>query len=178
TAARGGTKQHTATIRPDARRRRYWTMVSVSTRPTPKYQWTSGVAWCILVGGRPQAPHACMDRGAARSRPWRTHGRAARPHAGEAPPCVPNAAPAQGRVGRRDADRTRSARRLTEFHDRMTRVVMADCHERAAMENELSHVIETLPGLVWTTLPDGRIDFLNHRWCEYTGLSLEEAWGW
>jgi PAS domain S-box-containing protein len=40
--------------------------------------------------------------------------------------------------------------------------------------------IDTIPGLVWTSLPDGYVDFLNQRWCEYTGLSLEKAvgWGW
>jgi len=47
--ARGGAIQHSAAIRPDARRRSYETMVSVSTRPIPKYQWTSGVAWRIIV---------------------------------------------------------------------------------------------------------------------------------
>jgi PAS domain S-box-containing protein len=45
------------------------------------------------------------------------------------------------------------------------------------MENELSRVVDALPGLVWTALPDGRIDFLNQRWCEYSGLSVEEALG-
>jgi PAS domain S-box-containing protein len=40
--------------------------------------------------------------------------------------------------------------------------------------------IDTIPGLVWTALPSGHIDFLNQRWLEYTGLTLEEArgWGW
>ena len=48
------------------------------------------------------------------------------------------------------------------------------------MEIELSHLIEALPGLVWTALPDGRAEFLNQRWCEYTGLTLERAvgFGW
>ena len=45
------------------------------------------------------------------------------------------------------------------------------------MESELSRIVDALPGLVWTALPDGHIDFLNQRWCEYTGLSLEEARG-
>lgn len=45
------------------------------------------------------------------------------------------------------------------------------------MENELSRVVDALPGLVWTALPDGRIDFLNQRWCEYTGLGVAEARG-
>jgi PAS domain S-box-containing protein len=45
------------------------------------------------------------------------------------------------------------------------------------MELELSHLIEALPGLVWTAHPDGRAEFLNRRWCEYTGLSVEQASG-
>jgi PAS domain S-box-containing protein len=45
------------------------------------------------------------------------------------------------------------------------------------MENELSRVIDALPGLVWTALPDGHIDFLNQRWCEYTGVRAEDALG-
>jgi PAS domain S-box-containing protein len=49
------------------------------------------------------------------------------------------------------------------------------------MESELTRVIDALPGLVWTALPDGyldfRIDFFNRRWCEYTGLAVDEAYG-
>jgi PAS domain S-box-containing protein len=45
------------------------------------------------------------------------------------------------------------------------------------MEDDLSRVLNALPGLVWTALPDGQIDFLNQRWCEYTGLRVDEACG-
>jgi PAS domain S-box-containing protein len=45
------------------------------------------------------------------------------------------------------------------------------------MENELRRVVDALPGLVWTARLDGHIDFLNQRWCEYTGLSVDEAYG-
>jgi PAS domain S-box-containing protein len=45
------------------------------------------------------------------------------------------------------------------------------------MENGLSRVVDALPGLVWTALPDGRIDFLNERWREYSNLSVDEAYG-
>jgi PAS domain-containing protein len=45
------------------------------------------------------------------------------------------------------------------------------------MGNELIRVIDALPELVWTALPYGHIDFLNQRWCEYTGLSVDEAYG-
>jgi PAS domain S-box-containing protein len=48
------------------------------------------------------------------------------------------------------------------------------------LRDELRLAIDTIPGLVWTARPDGHIDFLNQRWLEYTGLSLEVAsgWGW
>jgi PAS domain S-box-containing protein len=45
------------------------------------------------------------------------------------------------------------------------------------MENELGPVVDTLPGLVWTALPDGNVDFLNRYWCEYTGIGVDEAHG-
>jgi PAS domain S-box-containing protein len=45
------------------------------------------------------------------------------------------------------------------------------------MENELSRAVDALPGLVWTARPDGESDFLNQRWCDYTGLSFDEALG-
>jgi PAS domain S-box-containing protein len=45
------------------------------------------------------------------------------------------------------------------------------------MEIDYRRVVDALPGLVWTALPDGRIDFLNQRWCEYSGLSVDEAHG-
>ena len=42
------------------------------------------------------------------------------------------------------------------------------------MENDLAPVLDALPGLVWTTLPDGRVDFLSRSWREFTGLGSEE----
>jgi PAS domain-containing protein len=45
------------------------------------------------------------------------------------------------------------------------------------MDSELSRVVDALPGLVWTAPPDGHIDFLNQRWCEYTNLGLGESYG-
>ncbi|WP_206026285.1 histidine kinase [Roseimicrobium sp. ORNL1] len=47
-------------------------------------------------------------------------------------------------------------------------------------QEDLRVVIDTIPALVWSALPDGQIDYLNRQWLEYTGLSLKEAsgWGW
>src|ERR1700752_4956092 len=38
-------------------------------------------------------------------------------------------------------------------------------------------IIDTIPALAWSTLPDGSVDFLNQRWLDYTGLSLEQGRG-
>jgi PAS domain S-box-containing protein len=45
------------------------------------------------------------------------------------------------------------------------------------VENQLSRVCDALPGLVWTALPDGQIDYLNQQWRDYTGLSSEQVSG-
>jgi PAS domain S-box-containing protein len=55
---------------------------------------------------------------------------------------------------------------------------MGGYQENTGVPSEHSRIVDALPGLVWTALPDGQIDFLNQRWREYTGLSLEEACGW
>jgi PAS fold len=45
------------------------------------------------------------------------------------------------------------------------------------METEFNRLVDALPGLVWTALPDGGADFIDHQWSEYTGMSLTEALG-
>ena len=42
-------------------------------------------------------------------------------------------------------------------------------------EDHLRLVIDTIPTMAWTVLPDGALDFVNRRWQEYTGVSSEEA---
>ena len=43
-----------------------------------------------------------------------------------------------------------------------------------AIEGRLRLIINTMPTMVWTLRPDGTVDFVNQRWLDYTGLSLEE----
>ncbi|MDO8342766.1 MAG: EAL domain-containing protein [Cellvibrio sp.] len=49
--------------------------------------------------------------------------------------------------------------------------------EDRARFNQLA---EGLPQLAWTCLPDGRCDFLNRRWCSFTGINEKEQldYGW
>ena len=42
-------------------------------------------------------------------------------------------------------------------------------------EDYLRLVIDTIPTMAWSLLPDGALDFVNQRWLEYSGLSLQQA---
>jgi PAS domain S-box-containing protein len=42
-------------------------------------------------------------------------------------------------------------------------------------EDHLRLVIDTIPTMAWSLRPDGVVDFVNQRWLEYTGVSLEDA---
>lgn len=44
-------------------------------------------------------------------------------------------------------------------------------------EAQLRKVIDTIPAFVWSSMPDGSIDFINRRFLEFSGLSFEEALG-
>src|SRR5260221_6674404 len=49
--------------------------------------------------------------------------------------------------------------------------------EGSAVENELTCIVAALPDIVLTALPDGSVDFLNHRWYDYTGIRDHNAFG-
>ena len=52
-----------------------------------------------------------------------------------------------------------------------------DTADIATLHDQYRLAIDTIPGLVWTSLPDGSVDFVNQRWLDYTGLSFEQAIG-
>jgi two-component system sensor histidine kinase UhpB len=41
-------------------------------------------------------------------------------------------------------------------------------------EDRLRLVIDTIPIMAWSVRPDGVVDFLNQRWMDFSGLSLEQ----
>ncbi len=43
---------------------------------------------------------------------------------------------------------------------------------------DLQLLIDSTPGLIHTSLPDGYLDFFNQTWLKYVGRSLEELQGW
>jgi PAS domain S-box-containing protein len=50
-----------------------------------------------------------------------------------------------------------------------------DIEDLKRAEDRIRLIIDTLPTMVWTLRPDGAVDFVNQRWMDYTGLSLEEV---
>jgi len=44
-------------------------------------------------------------------------------------------------------------------------------------EKQLRDVIETIPAMAWTALPDGSNAFTNRQWVEYTGLAVADTAG-
>jgi PAS domain S-box-containing protein len=45
---------------------------------------------------------------------------------------------------------------------------------RALMRRRIRLIIDTIPIMAWSLRPDGIVDFLNQRWLDYTGLTLEQ----
>src|SRR5229473_6444181 len=50
----------------------------------------------------------------------------------------------------------------------------SDIEDLKRAEDRVLLIIDTLPTMVWALRPDGVVEFVNQRWMDYTGLSLEE----
>ena len=46
-----------------------------------------------------------------------------------------------------------------------------------AGETNFRTLTETIPQIIWIARPDAQVDFFNHRWFEYTGLTAEQSKG-
>jgi PAS domain S-box-containing protein len=52
-----------------------------------------------------------------------------------------------------------------------------DITDRKRAEDQTRLIIDTVPAQLWTESPDGVVDFVNRRWVDYTGMTLEQAVG-
>ena len=50
--------------------------------------------------------------------------------------------------------------------------------ETMQSEDRQPTMIDAIPAIAWSSLPDGSVEFLNQRWLDYTGLSPGQALGW
>src|ERR1700680_3765770 len=70
---------------------------------------------------------------------------------------------------------------MSELAQSAERHELSDALEKLSQEAaRLQTVIDTVPSFLWTSFPDGSKEYLNKRWYEYTGLTLEQGkgWGW
>jgi PAS domain S-box-containing protein len=47
--------------------------------------------------------------------------------------------------------------------------------ESLASRHDLREAIDTIPTIVWSTMPDGTVDFMNRAWRDFTGITAEDA---
>jgi PAS domain S-box-containing protein len=51
---------------------------------------------------------------------------------------------------------------------------------RMASERRYRHLAESIPQIIWRSLPDGQLEYWNQRWFEYTGasepMSADQSW--
>src|SRR5277367_5972248 len=66
---------------------------------------------------------------------------------------------------------------LRKARDELEIKVAARTSELRKSEKELRDVIDTIPAIVWSTLPDGSNTYVNKRFVEYSGLSVEQTAG-
>jgi PAS domain S-box-containing protein len=67
-------------------------------------------------------------------------------------------------------------REVVLVHDDITERREAEEALRAS-EERFRHLAEAVPHLVWITRPDRSVEYVNRRWLEYTGQSMEQALG-
>jgi formate hydrogenlyase transcriptional activator len=68
---------------------------------------------------------------------------------------------------------------MSEMTQNAERHELGDAFEKLGQEvARLQTVIDTVPSFLWTSFPDGSKEYLNKRWYEYTGLTLEQGKGW
>jgi PAS domain S-box-containing protein len=66
---------------------------------------------------------------------------------------------------------------LRKAHNELEIKVAERTSELRKSEKELRDVIDTIPAIVWSTLPDGSNTYVNKRFVEYSGLSAEQTAG-
>jgi PAS domain S-box-containing protein len=52
-----------------------------------------------------------------------------------------------------------------------------DITARKRAEEEIRVLVDAIPQLVWMTRPDGSAEYCNQRWCDYTGMTCQQAQG-
>jgi len=87
---------------------------------------------------------------------------------------------AHAEIRKLNADLERQVEERTAQFTAANEQLTGEIAERKQAEDRLRLVIDTIPAMVFTALPNGSVDYVNQRWLHYMGLSLEDvlAWNW
>ncbi len=50
--------------------------------------------------------------------------------------------------------------------------------DASSVDQDFETTLDLIPALAWRARPDGFAEYLNRRWLDYTGVSLDQALGW
>ncbi len=84
------------------------------------------------------------------------------------------------KVGTRTKKKRRQRPAVQKRLPRLKTSVRRKSREAGALRitQEFQATLDLIPALAWRARADGFTDYLNRRWLEYTGASLEQALGW
>ena len=53
-------------------------------------------------------------------------------------------------------------------------------YELRASQKRMQFMADSMPQMIWTSKPDGSVEYFNRQWIEYTQMTLEQSadWGW
>ncbi|HET6995067.1 MAG TPA: PAS domain-containing sensor histidine kinase [Chitinophagaceae bacterium] len=64
---------------------------------------------------------------------------------------------------------------LSKINEHLEELVTERTRELFLSREHFRFLADNIPVIVWTTRPDGNIDYYNKQWFEYTGLSFEQS---
>jgi len=66
-------------------------------------------------------------------------------------------------------------RKVAKMNEKLEDIVKERTKDLSMSREYFRYLANNIPVIIWTANTDGNLDYVNHRWCEYTGLDLEES---
>jgi len=67
---------------------------------------------------------------------------------------------------------------VTQQKDELENLVKERTKDLSVSRGNLKLLADHITQMTWTCMPDGRVNFFNERWYEYTGMGFEQSMGW
>jgi len=67
---------------------------------------------------------------------------------------------------------------VTQQKDELESIVKERTKDLSVSRGNLKLLADHITQMTWTCMPDGRVNFFNERWYNYTGIGFEQSMGW